>query len=111
MNGFDVSETMRAARYLWRKYAHDLMKETALPLGNEREIRPQADEAEMRQMAAEWDAGAPTINTIQRKYGRATSTIKRAIQRYGRRPLERPKTKRESAMLAVAARRAKAAAV
>ncbi len=110
MNGFDVSETMRAVRAMWEKHGARMMSGAhAAPLRESNCIpRPPASEAEMREIAKMWDDGAPTLFDIQKKYGRAQKTIRTILERYATRPVV-VKDKREASIIGNARRRANAA--
>ena len=108
MNGFDVSETMKAVRAMWEKHGARMMNGAhSAPIREEGAYcRPPAKEEEMREIARMWDEGAPTLWDIQKKYGRAQRTIRRILERYATRPVV-VKDKREASLIGAATRRAK----
>lgn len=89
MNGFDVSDTMRAVRAMWEKHGSRMMNGAyAAPIREDRaESRPPLTEAQMLEIAKMWDDGAPTLFDIQKVYGRAQRTIRKILERYATRPV------------------------
>lgn len=94
---------------MWEKHGARMMSGAhSAPLRESNCIaRPPASKAEMLEIAAMWDDGAPTLFDIQKKYGRAQSTIRRILERYATRPVV-VRDKREAARIGRANVRAKA---